>query len=334
MRDKKSRGAGTNTPTTQTYTGQKRESSFGLYDYNARWYDSAIGRFTQADTIVPSPASAKAFDRYAYVYNNPINASDPSGHVPACYNRDGRLVGYMVRTACWDNPGGGEVDYSDDSELPNSFAAHGVSVSGFSKAELQEVRRAIEMTASAMFGVTGNFTPQSLFRYAMGKFSIKRVGKGEIPDYPNIDRGCISIGTIYCVSWYAGELYENLLHEFGHRYDQVSGKAIKGGSNALGYASISYQNNGKTVIVTGNGLGKNGAWARDPSFSGYQRIDRPGKKNQPYIQSFDLDVKEEWADMFGNWVNHSFADNAAGDARMTWMTQQIQADLTKRIYGR
>jgi RHS repeat-associated protein len=74
--------AGTNTPTTQTYTGQKRESSFGLYDYNARWYDSAIGRFTQADTIVPSPASAKAFDRYAYVENNPIRYSDPSGHDP------------------------------------------------------------------------------------------------------------------------------------------------------------------------------------------------------------------------------------------------------------
>jgi RHS repeat-associated protein len=76
----KSRGAGTNTPTTQAYTGQKRESSFGLYDYNARWYDSAIGRFTQADTIVPNPASAKAFDRYAYVENNPIRYSDPSGH--------------------------------------------------------------------------------------------------------------------------------------------------------------------------------------------------------------------------------------------------------------
>jgi RHS repeat-associated protein len=77
--------AGTNIPTTQAYTGQKRESSFGLYDYNARWYDSALGRFTQADTIVPNPASAKAFDRYAYVYNNPINASDPSGHFGVCF---------------------------------------------------------------------------------------------------------------------------------------------------------------------------------------------------------------------------------------------------------
>jgi RHS repeat-associated protein len=62
--------AGTNTPTTQAYTGQKRESSFGLYDYNARWYDAALGRFTQADSIVPNPAGAKSFDRYAYVENN------------------------------------------------------------------------------------------------------------------------------------------------------------------------------------------------------------------------------------------------------------------------
>jgi RHS repeat-associated protein len=72
--------AGTNTPTTQAYTGQKRESSFGLYDYNARWYDAALGRFTQADSIVPNPASAKSFDRYAYVENNPVRYNDPSGH--------------------------------------------------------------------------------------------------------------------------------------------------------------------------------------------------------------------------------------------------------------
>jgi hypothetical protein len=32
------------------------------------------------NTIIPDPTSAKSFDRYAYVENNPINASDPSGH--------------------------------------------------------------------------------------------------------------------------------------------------------------------------------------------------------------------------------------------------------------
>ncbi|MEZ4711504.1 MAG: hypothetical protein R3A44_30200 [Caldilineaceae bacterium] len=41
-----------------------------------------LGRFTQPDTIVPNPGDAAAFDRYAYVLNNPLRYSDPSGHEP------------------------------------------------------------------------------------------------------------------------------------------------------------------------------------------------------------------------------------------------------------
>ena len=38
------------------YTGQySYAADFGLHFYNARWYDSSLGRFAQADTIVPKP---------------------------------------------------------------------------------------------------------------------------------------------------------------------------------------------------------------------------------------------------------------------------------------
>jgi RHS repeat-associated protein len=41
------------TSTKYTYTGQySNTSDFGLMFYNARWYDPALGRFAQADTIV------------------------------------------------------------------------------------------------------------------------------------------------------------------------------------------------------------------------------------------------------------------------------------------
>ena len=68
------------TVTDLLYTGQKLEEELGLYYYVARWYDSALGRFIQADTMIPDPGSSTAYDRYAYVQNNPINFSDPSGH--------------------------------------------------------------------------------------------------------------------------------------------------------------------------------------------------------------------------------------------------------------
>jgi RHS repeat-associated protein len=72
------------TPTTFRYTGQREESALGLYYYGARWYDPALGRFIQADTIVPDPADARAYDRYAYVLNNPLRYTDPTGHQEEC----------------------------------------------------------------------------------------------------------------------------------------------------------------------------------------------------------------------------------------------------------
>jgi len=51
---------------------------FGLMFYNARWYDPALGRFAQADTIVPT--GVQGLDRYAYVNNAPTRFTDPSGH--------------------------------------------------------------------------------------------------------------------------------------------------------------------------------------------------------------------------------------------------------------
>jgi RHS repeat-associated protein len=40
------------------FTGQRQESGFGLYDYNARYYDPTLGRFVSADVIVPGMGSA------------------------------------------------------------------------------------------------------------------------------------------------------------------------------------------------------------------------------------------------------------------------------------
>jgi len=66
-------------PTDYQFTGQRAEG-FGLYDYHARYYDGAIGRFISADTIVPQPGNPQDFNRYSYVRNSPLVYIDPSGH--------------------------------------------------------------------------------------------------------------------------------------------------------------------------------------------------------------------------------------------------------------
>jgi RHS repeat-associated protein len=67
-------------PTDYQFTGQQSMASIGLYFYNARWYDSALGRFVQADSIIPNPGDPVAWDRYSYVRNSPLRYVDPTGH--------------------------------------------------------------------------------------------------------------------------------------------------------------------------------------------------------------------------------------------------------------
>ncbi len=67
-------------PTDFGFTSQRNEKSFGLMDYNARYYSPVLGRFISPDTIVPDPSSSGGFNRYRYVRNNPLNHTDSSGH--------------------------------------------------------------------------------------------------------------------------------------------------------------------------------------------------------------------------------------------------------------
>jgi len=69
----------TTLPTDYRFTGQRREGTIGLYDYGARFYDPALGRFLSADTVVPQPGNPQALNRYAYVLNNPLRYVDPTG---------------------------------------------------------------------------------------------------------------------------------------------------------------------------------------------------------------------------------------------------------------
>ncbi len=76
-------------PTDRQYTGQRREATLGFYDYVARQYDPALGRFLQADSIVPNPSDPQSLNRYSYALGNPVRYTDPSGH---CAIDDGECL--------------------------------------------------------------------------------------------------------------------------------------------------------------------------------------------------------------------------------------------------
>lgn len=62
------------------YTGHEHLDHLKLVHMNGRVYDPILGRFFSADPFVQFPASTQGFNRYAYVLNNPLSFTDPSGH--------------------------------------------------------------------------------------------------------------------------------------------------------------------------------------------------------------------------------------------------------------
>jgi RHS repeat-associated protein len=47
---------------------------------NGRTYNVALGRFMQADPHIQAPSNSQSYNRYAYVLNNPMSYTDPSGY--------------------------------------------------------------------------------------------------------------------------------------------------------------------------------------------------------------------------------------------------------------
>jgi RHS repeat-associated protein len=81
--------------TTRGYTGHEMLDETGLIHMNGRIYDDALARFVQADPIIQDPFRSQSLNRYSYVWNNPLNATDPSGFCRSsmyseCEYRSGR----------------------------------------------------------------------------------------------------------------------------------------------------------------------------------------------------------------------------------------------------
>ena len=66
----------------QKFTGKERDAETGLDYFKARYFGSALGRFTSPDPI--GIMKQKLFDpqqwnAYAYARNNPLRFTDPTG---------------------------------------------------------------------------------------------------------------------------------------------------------------------------------------------------------------------------------------------------------------
>jgi RHS repeat-associated protein len=62
------------------FTGHEHLEDVGLIHMNGRVYDPELGRMLSVDPFIVNPLDLQTYNRYAYVLNNPMSLTDPSGY--------------------------------------------------------------------------------------------------------------------------------------------------------------------------------------------------------------------------------------------------------------
>ncbi len=197
------------------FTGQRSLEAVGMMDYDARWYETALGRFTKPDSSLTGPWDLVTLNRYVYVNNNPVRYSDPTGHY---YCEDA--------SACTHNT----LHTLSQSQLIDSILEdYGVATSGenWKQKDKGALVDALYKVGSSL-GAILEMSSDSAFRQVYGGMTF------ELVPYECIE-GCwgrtLNAHNIRFYSPAAGRLDPRLVvHELGHAFNaavtNVIGKSL------------------------------------------------------------------------------------------------------------
>ncbi|TFH93132.1 type IV secretion protein Rhs [Vibrio ouci] len=141
--------------TNRGYTGHEEIVEVGLVHMNGRVYDQELGRFISPDPFVQAPYVTNSFNRYAYVMNNPLKYTDPTGYLWDSVKSAARSVGRAISRGARavrdffrgsSNKGSSRNGGSDNKQPQNNLEGEGI---GFT---VDYIGRAI----GGIFGGAGN----------------------------------------------------------------------------------------------------------------------------------------------------------------------------------
>jgi hypothetical protein len=90
---------------------------------HARYFASAQGRFSSADTVPGSITNPQTLNLYAYVQNNPLTFNDPTGHISDDHGMFGALSGSFRRHSL--DRGGVALSLANSTRRSTAALYHG-----------------------------------------------------------------------------------------------------------------------------------------------------------------------------------------------------------------
>jgi RHS repeat-associated protein/uncharacterized repeat protein (TIGR01451 family) len=280
------------------YTGQRDLAAVGLMDYNARWYDAGLGRFTQPDNMV-AWSNPVSLNRYSYVANNPVKYVDPTG--------------FRQRSAACD--GHQDVGCTKISGFQKLFD---IELKGdWSNTDVMQIQKEIWILSRSLKTLLGdaanNISPVQIFKQIFGHVKIELLD--DAGQYCQVTTtGFLCHGGMKNTLANAKN-FGLVVHEMAHRLNNLLGRNP---SNLLKITTINDENGN---YVTGL---RKGVYER--TFSGYCSNAQPCVQHS---EGFGCDpsycdpASEDFADMIMNYAIDGFANNAAGRAREKWIKENM-----------
>lgn len=199
------------------FTGHEHFFSVGLIHMNGRMYDARLGRFLSPDNNIQAPYSTQSFNRFGYVWNNPLKYSDPSGESLILAIAIGAIIGAATAAVTYSLPAIASGNWN--------FASFGLSVlygavAGSVSGALSAAGSALTTSAIANGG-SGAFWQSSTFNILSS--SASQVG-GDLAFGDNITLGTFA-GSIAggfvgggLPKWTGikGEYFKNAFGEISH----------------------------------------------------------------------------------------------------------------------
>ncbi|WP_299278908.1 RHS repeat-associated core domain-containing protein [uncultured Psychroserpens sp.] len=236
------------------FTGHEHFFEVSLIHMNGRMYDAQLGRFLSPDSYIQDPYNSQNFNRYGYVWNNPLTHIDPSGEIFWAIVGVAALIGATAGAAAY---------------IINAAITGDWSWGGF----------AMSVLGGALTGALGGIAAPGMFPAVMSMgqfwgFVAAGVASSFLPAV-SIPIGDFSFSLSPSIAFGTGGFNFGLSGSVGYKSKgfsfSVGGSIGKGGSNIGGGFTIYDNKNGQAFSLGATLYG--GKHSQGNWFIGYQRGD-------------------------------------------------------------